>query len=408
MRGQWEKSRAGSIPAFGTIGYMMVKKIVIITWLFSISIILGQDITIFFLKDGSILQGKIVNENQHRIFLKTDQGTIKIIPSDILGREDTAAKGDLTFFSDRLEQLQSNVAYITGKVQHMNDSIRYSIKHLNDLVISIEAIQNEFEIELLRVQSKSRQHNQSIEYHKDDLINNRVQIAENRQQLGTINDTLNVLNKDFVLVKEKSKINADQSYLLSGSLSTIKKDIQSIKMSHENNKNQIDMMAGALANNIQEVIRVQGKFSDVEKGLNDNLNSINDLNRSLIIQKEDLIITLNSKFNSLNDELVNVRLNFEQMNKKFEGLNEESANERREMEEKIGNLKNQLDIINEKFISLNRDFKLNEEKINLIDDNVTSINKKLIKVDSVIKGLDERLLKSETKITDLSVPKDSN
>ena len=34
----------------------------------------------------------------------------------------------------------------------------------------IEAIQNEFEIELLRLQSKTRQHNQNLEYNKDDLI----------------------------------------------------------------------------------------------------------------------------------------------------------------------------------------------------------------------------------------------
>ena len=63
----------------------------------------------FFLKDGSILQGKVVNENQNRIFLKTDQGTIKIIPSDILGREDTGKKGDLTYFSDRLEYLNTTM-----------------------------------------------------------------------------------------------------------------------------------------------------------------------------------------------------------------------------------------------------------------------------------------------------------
>ena len=97
----------------------MLKKIIIF-FCFYISInIYGQDLTIFFLKDGSILQGKIVNENQNRIFLKTDQGTIKIIPSDVLGREDTARKGDPTYFSERLDQLNSNVRYLTSKVSNI-------------------------------------------------------------------------------------------------------------------------------------------------------------------------------------------------------------------------------------------------------------------------------------------------
>ena len=115
----------------------MVKKIIIF-FLFYISINLyGRDITIFFLKDGSILQGKIVNENQYRIFLKTDQGTIKIIPSDVLGREDAANKGDLTFFAERLEQLQQNVRYLAGKVNHMKDSLSISLEGVNDLYFMI-------------------------------------------------------------------------------------------------------------------------------------------------------------------------------------------------------------------------------------------------------------------------------
>ena len=75
----------------------MSKKIIIFLYFCFLVSIYSQDLTIFFLKDGSILQGKIVNENQNRIFLKTDQGTIKISPADILGREDSANKGDLTY-----------------------------------------------------------------------------------------------------------------------------------------------------------------------------------------------------------------------------------------------------------------------------------------------------------------------
>ena len=384
----------------------MVKKIIIF-FLFYISINLyGRDITIFFLKDGSILQGKIVNENQYRIFLKTDQGTIKIIPSDVLGREDTANKGDLTFFTERLEQLQQNVRYLTGKVNHMKDSLSISLEGLNDLYLNIEAIQNEFEIELLRLQSKAREHNQSLEYNKDDLINNRVRIAENTQQLGGISDTVRTLDIAVKKINEKLKSNMDKSYLLSGNLATIKKDIQTIKTTQDNSQNQIDMMSGALANNIQEVIRVQGKFSDVESGVKNNLNSIDDLSRALIIQKDDFTILLNSKYNSISEELVYIKDAINTLELNITSLDEKSKQETGAILLTVGDLKSELEILNEKVISYNRENKLTKEKLLLLDENVSSINKNLIKMENSVKSLDKEIAEIESKIDAVSVTND--
>ena len=384
----------------------MVKKIIIF-FLFYISINLyGRDITIFFLKDGSILQGKIVNENQYRIFLKTDQGTIKIIPSDVLGREDTANKGDLTFFTERLEQLQQNVRYLTGKVNHMKDSLSISLEGLNDLYLNIEAIQNEFEIELLRLQSKAREHNQSLEYNKDDLINNRVRIAENTQQLGGISDTVRTLDIAVKKINEKLQSNMDKSYLLSGNLATIKKDIQTIKTTQDNSQNQIDMMSGALANNIQEVIRIQGKFSDVESGVKNNLNSIDDLSRALIIQKDDFTILLNSKYNSISEELVIIKDAINTLKLNITSLDEKSKQERGAILLTVGDLKSELEILNEKVISYNRENKLTKEKLLLLDENVSSINKNLIKMENSVKSLDKEIAEIESKIDAVSVTND--
>ena len=384
----------------------MLKKIIILFCFYILTNIYGQDITIFFLKDGSILQGKIVNENQYRIFLKTDQGTIKIIPSDVLGREDTADKGDLTYYSDRLEQLQGNVRYLTGKVNHMKDSLKLSLGELNNLYQNIEAIQNEFEIELLRLQSKTRQHNQGLEYNKDDLINNRVQIAEHTQQIDGLSDTVRALDISTSKINEKLKANIDKSYLLSGNLATIKKDIQSIKMTQDNSQNQIDMMAGALANNIQEVISVQGRFSDVEIGVKNNLNLIEDINRSLIIQKEDLTILLNSKYNTISEELVNIKEIINNLKINIESLDEKSEIERSTILLSVGDIKSELKILNEKVISYNRENKLNEEKLLLLDENVVAINKKLIKMESSVKNLDKEITEVESKIEAASVTKD--
>ena len=332
------------------------------------------------------MQGKIVNENQNRIFLKTDQGTIKIIPSDVLGREDTARKGDLTYFSDRLDQLNSNVRYLTGQVNHLKDSLSFSIEDLNNLFLNIEAIQNEFEIELLRLQSKTRQHNQNLEYNKDDLINNRVKIAEHNQKIGGLSDTLRTLDNLVKKMNEKLNTNMDKSYLLSGNLVTTKNEVKDLYIDQEKSQNQIDMMAGALANNIQEVIRVQGRFSDVENSVKENSTSIKDLNRALIIQKEDLVLLVNSNYNSVNDKIVKLNDELEVLKQKIDSLDQKSETERNNLLQNLNDLKSKLEILNEKVLSYNRQNKLAEEKLLLLDENISAVNKKLIKMESSAKS----------------------
>ena len=376
----------------------MLKKI-IISFCFYISINLyGQDLTIFFLKDGSILQGKIVNENQNRIFLKTDQGTIKINPSDVLGREDAAKQGDLTYFSERLDQLNSNVRYLTGQVNHLKDSLSFSIEDLNNLFLNIEAIQNEFEIELLRLQSKTRQHNQNLEYNKDDLINNRVKIAEHNQKIGGLSDTLRTLDNLVKKMNQKLNANMDKSYLLSGNLVTTKNEIKELYIDQEKSQNQIDMMAGALANNIQEVIRVQGRFSDVENGVKENSTSIKDLNRALIIQKEDLILLVNSNYNTVNEKIIKLNDEVEVLKQKIDSLDQKSEKERNSLLQSLNDLKSELEILNEKVLTYNRQNKLAEEKILLLDENISAVNKKLVKMESSAKKLSNEITEIELKL----------
>jgi len=376
----------------------MLKKI-IISFCFCIALnIYGQDLTIFFLKDGSILQGKIVNENQNRIFLKTDQGTIKIIPSDVLGREDTARKGDLTYFSDRLDQLNSNVRYLTGQVNHLKDSLGFSLEDLNNLFLNIEAIQNEFEIELLRLQSKTRQHKQNLEYNKDDLNNNRVKISEHNQKIGGLSDTLKTLNNLVKKMNEKLNTNMDKSYLLSGNLVTTKNEIKELFIDQEKSQNQIDMMAGALANNIQEVIRVQGRFSDVEDGVKENSTLIKDLNRALIIQKEELVLVLNSNYNKVNDKIIKLYDEMDALKLKIDSIDQKGEKERNSLSKSLNDLKNELEILNEKVLSYNRQNKLAEEKLLLLDENIAAVNKKLIRMESSAKKLSNEITEIELKL----------
>ena len=104
------------------------------------------------------------NENQHRIFLITEQGTIKILPLDVIGREDAAKKGDLTFMSEKIDYLQGNVTHLTGKVTHWNDSLKTVFDNLNELFKNLEVLQNEFEIDLLRLYSESTTQKKKMEY----------------------------------------------------------------------------------------------------------------------------------------------------------------------------------------------------------------------------------------------------
>jgi len=370
----------------------MLKKLILII-IFAFACVSAQDISIFFLKDGSIVQGQVVNENQHRIFLKTEQGTIKLKPSDILGREDAAKKGDLTFFSDRLEYLQGNVNHLSGQVNHWNDSLRTALGDLYELFKDLEVLQNEFEIDLLRLHSQGREQKKKIEYVQDDLVDQRVDIASNRQEMGGLDDTVSTMNKQFSQVRQKLDITANQSYLLSGNLSTIKKDIQSIRSVQENQQNQIDMMAGALANNIQEVIRVQGKFGDVEDGVEKNQIEIKKLANNLELKTDELANDMKSMLKDLTSRLDVISIKIEDMDKN-------ALKARKKLATDLGDLANELGIIGEKVVTLTRDFRTNEEKLSSIDDKVD-------KVDGSLKRTETKVDKIDNDVSDLKAKVDA-
>ena len=358
----------------------MHKKIILITIILFLRSIYAQDISIIFLKDGSIVQGKVVNENQHRLFLKTDQGTIKILPSDIIGREDSAKKGDLTFVSERLEYLQGNVNHLSGQVNHWNDSLKNALTDLRELFKNLEVLQNEFEIDLLRLHSQGREQKKQIEYVEDDLVNQRVEIASNRQEMGGIDDTVSTLNEQFSRTKKKLEITANQSYLLSGNLSTIKKDIQSIKNHKENQQNQIDMMAGALANNIQEVIRVQSKFSNVENGIKENEFSINKLSEDFLVKTDLIEKNIEELYNDFSNRL-------DQIITRIDKIDKNAINAKKQIAEDIQDMANNLEIIGTKVNKVSRDISTTDEKIDDLDTFVKKVDKKLTKLKSQIDAI---------------------
>ena len=372
----------------------MIRKLVLFISLLSCYCLMAQDISIFFLKDGSIVQGQIVNENQYRIFLKTEQGTIKILPSDVLGREDAANKGDLTFVSERLEYLQGNVNHLTGQVNHWNDSLKTALDDLYELFKNLEVLQNEFEIDLLRLHSQGREQKKKMDYVEDDLINQRVDIASNRQEMGGIDDTVSTLNQEFSQVRQKLDITANQSYILSGNLTTIKKDIQSIRSNQENQQNQINMMSGALANNIQEVIQVQGKFSNVENGVEENRLEIRKLNNELLDQTEELSKGMDMMLKDLTSQL-------ESISDRIDQMDNNALKARKKLTTDLGDLANELNILSDKVITLSRDHRVTDEKVNSIDGKISTIERSINNIDGKINKIDDRINKVESRVSDL-------
>ena len=92
--------------------------------------LMAQNTTILFLRDGSIIQGTITHENPNKIFLKTDMGFVQIKPEDIIGREDLAKKGDLTYMSDQIEFVRRHVENLSGKTVSWKDSLQNNINNL--------------------------------------------------------------------------------------------------------------------------------------------------------------------------------------------------------------------------------------------------------------------------------------
>tara|TARA_B100000029_G_scaffold163169_3_gene159297 strand:+ start:771 stop:1820 length:1050 start_codon:yes stop_codon:yes gene_type:complete len=345
----------------------MKKQLTILTFILVwCSAALAQDITIFFLKDGSIVQGKVVNENQHRIFLKTDQGTVKILPKDIIGREDLAKKGDLTFMSDRVDYLQKNINQLTGQINYMNDSLKVALDDLYELFKNLEVLQNEFEIDLLRLHSQGREQKKQIEYVQGDLVNQRVDIAVNRQEMGGIDDTVTTLNKQLALAKKKLEATTNQSYLISGTISNINHDISEAKAAQQNQQNQIDIMAGSLANLIQEVQQVQNSFSAVEEGIKSNQDAIRKLAENLSAQTEELTSGMGEMSDDFNQQMKTIGQTLDDQDNKSLRARKKILNDLNDFKDEFSKLKGKVTSLNNDINSLEGDIKAINKKVDNI------------------------------------------
>ena len=262
----------------------------------------SQNTTILFLRDGSIIQGTITHEKPNKIFLKTDMGFIQIKPEDIIGREDLAKKGDLTYMSDQIEFVRRYVESLSGKTVSWKDSLQNNIENLYQIYRGVETLQQEFEADLLRLHTKEQEKTKQLLEITHDIVEHEVDISLNRQNIGLVGDTISNINNGLAIAENNLAKNINQTYVLSGSTANMMDDIDGVSNEIINNKSQIDIMSGSVANLYREVQRVEKSFEFINRSIKENRGSIG-LNQESINANHNAIIELGNSFEEKIDAL---------------------------------------------------------------------------------------------------------
>ncbi len=283
-----------------------MNKIIIILTMFMFSVSLAQNTTILFLRDGSIIQGTITHEKPNKIFLKTEMGFVQIKPEDIIGREDLAKKGDLTYMSDQIEFVRRYVENLSGKTVSWKDSLQNKIDNLYQVYKGFEILQQEFEADLLRLHTKDQEKSKQLLEITHDIVEHEVDISLNRQNIGLVGDTIGYINNGLSVAEDNLAKNINQTYVLSGSTANMMDDIDAVSNEITNNKSQIDIMSGSVANLYREVQRVEKSFEFINRSIKENRGSIG-LNQESINANHNAIIelgnSLDKKIDALHDSL---------------------------------------------------------------------------------------------------------
>jgi chromosome segregation ATPase len=382
---------------------MKITKIIIIYIILMICAIMAQNTTILFLRDGSIIQGTITHEKPNKIFLKTEMGFVQIKPEDIIGREDLAKKGDLTYMSDQIEFVRRHVENLSGKTVSWKDSLQNNINNLYQIYKGIEILQQEFESDLLRLHTKDQEKSKQLLEIAHDIVEHEVDISLNRQTIGIVGDTINFINNGLEIAEDNLAKNINQTYVLSGSAANMMDDINDVSKEMTNNKSQIDIMSGSVANLYREVQRVEKSFDYINRSIKENRGSIG-LNQESINSNHSAIVelgnTMDKKINALHDSL---RVSQGELISTMELLwkqNKKAVNE-------------VTDTFNDSLYSVNRDMKKIDTKttdlgsdlelyISQLKESIEDINKAIAVINGNISGLERNINGVSSKLETLS------
>ena len=391
---------------------MKIIKIIFFLVIVSLSMGFSQNTTILFLRDGSIIQGTITHEKPNKIFLKTDMGFVQIKPEDIIGREDLAKKGDLTYMSDQIEFVRRYVENLSGKTVSWKDSLQNKIDNLYQIYKGFEILQQEFEADLLRLHTKDQEKSKQMLEITHDIVEHEVDISLNRQNIGLVGDTINHINNGLTIAEDNLAKNINQTFVLSGSTANIMDDIGAVSDELTNNKSQIDIMSGSVANLYREVQRVEKSFEFINRSIKENRGSIG-LNQESINANHNAIIELGNaidkKIESLHDslkvsqnELVStMELLWKQNKKSVSDVNETFNDSLYSVNRKIKKIDKKVDDIDGDLEVYITELKASIENINkaiaVINGNISGIERNVDGVSSKLETLSTQVSKIKKK-----------
>ena len=391
---------------------MKIIKIIFFLVIVSSSMGFSQNTTILFLRDGSIIQGTITHEKPNKIFLKTDMGFVQIKPEDIIGREDLAKKGDLTYMSDQIEFVRRYVENLSGKTVSWKDSLQNKIDNLYQIYKGFEILQQEFEADLLRLHTKDQEKSKQMLEITHDIVEHEVDISLNRQNIGLVGDTINHINNGLTIAEDNLAKNINQTFVLSGSTANIMDDIGAVSDELTNNKSQIDIMSGSVANLYREVQRVEKSFEFINRSIKENRGSIG-LNQESINANHNAIIELGNaidkKIESLHDslkvsqnELVStMELLWKQNKKSVSDVNETFNDSLYSFNRKVKKIDNKVDDIDGDLEVYITELKASIENINkaiaVINGNISGIERNVDGVSSKLETLSTQVSKIKKK-----------
>ena len=391
---------------------MKIIKIIFFLVIVSSSMGFSQNTTILFLRDGSIIQGTITHEKPNKIFLKTDMGFVQIKPEDIIGREDLAKKGDLTYMSDQIEFVRRYVENLSGKTVSWKDSLQNKIDNLYQIYKGFEILQQEFEADLLRLHTKDQEKSKQMLEITHDIVEHEVDISLNRQNIGLVGDTINHINNGLTIAEDNLAKNINQTFVLSGSTANIMDDIGAVSDELTNNKSQIDIMSGSVANLYREVQRVEKSFEFINRSIKENRGSIG-LNQESINANHNAIIELGNaidkKIESLHDslkvsqnELVStMELLWKQNKKSVSDINETFNDSLYSVNREVKKIDNKVDDIDGDLEVYITELKASIENINkaiaVINGNISGIERNVDGVSSKLETLSTQVSKIKKK-----------
>lgn len=372
----------------------------------------SQNTTILFLRDGSIIQGTITHEKPNKIFLKTDMGFIQIKPEDIIGREDLAKKGDLTYMSDQIEFVRRYVESLSGKTVSWKDSLQSNIENLYQIYRGVEILQQEFEADLLRLYTKEQEKTKQLLEITHDIVEHEVDISLNRQNIGLVGDTISNINNGLAIAENNLAKNINQTYVLSGSTANMMDDIDGVSNEIINNKSQIDIMSGSVANLYREVQRVEKSFEFINRSIKENRGSIG-LNQESINANHNAIIELGNSFDkkidalhdslkvSQNELVSTMELLWKQNKKSVTDINDTFNDSLYTANRKIKKIDNKVDDIDSDLEIYITELKASIEAINkaiaVINGNINGIENSVNGVSSKLESLSTQVSKIKKK-----------